>query len=109
MTERFTCRANASQVNGIEGKLTGGYYFEYFLPVVLMPLTVFGFLIGELRVSRSKLIVGDITIDLIVVQVLHVGLIGKAGIGGHNGTSFIDVITDLQALETVFDGFGDRL
>lgn len=60
-----------------------------------MTLAIFLFLIGELRVSGSKLIIGDITVDLIVVQVLHVGLIGKAGIGGHNGAGLIDVVADL--------------
>ena len=51
---------------------------------VLVPLTVFIFLLRELRVATAKAVVRDVTIDPLFMQILHIGFVGEAGIGCHN-------------------------
>ena len=53
---------------------------------------------GEFRVARAKLIIGDIAIDAVVVQVLHVRFVGIAGVGGDLRAREIQVIVNAQAL-----------
>jgi hypothetical protein len=50
-------------------------------------LAVFVFLISELRISATELVIRDIAIDLPFVQILHVGFISEAGISSNDGMS----------------------
>ena len=95
VTEQFACRTLATEIDWIEVKFTRGNYVGFLVLLsILMPLTVFSLLVSELWVSGSKLIVWNITVDLIVMQVLHVGLVGKSGIGGDDGAGLIDVVAN---------------
>jgi len=65
-------------------------------------LAVFVFLVGELRISAAELVIGDVAVDLLFVQILHVSFIGKASVGGHDGAFLVDVLGDAQLLKTRF-------
>lgn len=45
-----------------------------------MPLTVFIFLRRELWFAASEEVVRDVTVDLVFVQIPHVGFVGEASI-----------------------------
>ena len=53
---------------------------------VLVALAVLLLLVREFGVSASKAVIGDLGVDLFVVQLLVVGFVGKTGIGGDDGT-----------------------
>ncbi len=80
---------DASFVLRIEGKFCGWDLAFGLLFSCLMSLAIFGFLIGKLGISTSELIVRDVAIDLVFMQILHVGFVGKAGICGYYDVSFI--------------------
>ena len=63
-----------------------------------------GFVVRELWVTRAKLIIGDIPIDPIVMQILHVGFIRITGVGGHDGAVLVEIVTNSQALVTRLNG-----
>lgn len=44
-----------------------------FIGYILVALAVFVFLVGELRISAAELIIRGVAIDLLLVQVLHIG------------------------------------
>ena len=50
------------------------------------------------RVAGAKLVVGDVAVDAVVVQVLHVGFVGIAGVGGDDGAGLIQVFMNVEAL-----------
>ena len=96
VTEQFACRTLATEIDWIEVKFTRGNYVGFLVLLsILMPLTVFSLLVSEFWVSGTELIIGDVTIDFVLMQVLHVGFISKSGIGGDDDASFIDVVADL--------------
>jgi len=74
-----------------------------------MPLSVFVLLVLELRISASEFVVRYVAVDLALVQVLHVGFVGEAGVGGNDGTLLVDVLGNAQLLEAGFHGFQYRL
>jgi len=63
---------------------------------VLMPLTIFIFLLRELRIAAAEAIVRDVAVDLLFMQVVRVGFVGEAGISGDNRAGFINVLGDSQ-------------
>lgn len=67
-------------MHGIKGKLTGGDHI--YLIGAYSPSRVLRLLMLELWISRSELIIRDVAIDVIFMQILHVGFVGKTGIGG---------------------------
>ena len=70
-----------------------------------MTFTVFVFLFIELGVATSKLVIGDIRIDTVSVQVLHVFLVGKPRISGDDSLRFQNVIADRQAFKPILNTF----
>ena len=53
---------------------------------------------GESRVTLAELVIGDVAVDVVVVQVLHVGFVGIAGVGGDECACLIQVVVNAQAL-----------
>ena len=110
----FSSRTDTGSRNRIKLELTGGYHspsMDRCLRVlfdVLMTFAVFLFLIRELGVSLPELIIWYVSIDLVLVQVFHVGFVGKTGIGGNNSSCLIDLILDTESLESSFDTLNHR-
>jgi len=108
--EAFARRASAGQVHRIELEFTGR---DDLLPVrdrlVLMALAVFVFLVLELRVATAEFVVGHVAVDLPFVQVLHIGFVGEAGIGGNGGALLVDTVSDTQLPEASFHALQYRL
>jgi len=108
--EAFACRANAGQADRIELEFTGrDDLFPTRGRLVLMALAVLGFLVLELRVPAPESVIRHVTIDLPFVQVLHVGFVGEAGIGGNDDALLVDVVCNTQFLEAGFHTLQYRL
>ncbi len=56
----------------------------------------------ELGVSATKLVVGDVGVDVVVTQVLHVAFVGEAGVGGDDDFVFIIGCRSNRAFGSVF-------
>jgi hypothetical protein len=65
--------------------------------------------LGEFRIPFPELIVRDVTVDAVIVQVLHVGFIGVTGVGGNDDDPLIYAFVNPQALITACYCFQHRL
>jgi len=63
-----------------------------------VPFTVFGFLIGEFRISAPELVVRDIPVDVVLVEVMFIRLIGKAGIRRYGCTGLKDIRAEMTSI-----------
>jgi len=69
-----------------------------------MSLAMLLFLIGEFWITAAKLIIRNIGVYVFLIQVLHIGFIGKSCIGGDDDFFFIYIITQAEALIAIFNG-----
>ena len=69
----------------------------------LRALTVLGFLVCELGITASEAVVRDVTVDLMFVQVLHIGFVGEAGVGGYDRAGLIDVVGNTELFITTLN------
>lgn len=76
--------AHATIGDRIELEFARGNNLLFAYLFILMPFTVFLFLLAKLGVSASEFIVRDEGVDVIIMQVLHVCFIRKARVGGNN-------------------------
>ena len=87
VADGISCWTGAGEVHRIELELTSwDDGFPAAFGQTLVPLAVFVLLVLELRISASEFVVRDVAVDLAFVQVLHVGFVGEAGVGGNDGT-----------------------
>ncbi len=54
-----------------------------------MSLAVFFFLAGEFWVTTTELVIRYVSIYVLFIQVLHIGFVGKASVGGDDDLFFI--------------------
>src|SRR5690554_3426179 len=108
--ERMARRAVASLRHRIELELAGGNdLFPVFISSRLMALAVLVLLRGELRVTTTEAVVGDIAVDAALVQILHVGFVGEAGIRRHHCAGLVNLLGDAQLLKAGLDRLQHRL
>lgn len=100
----FSCRAGALLFCLVEAELIGAEIFVVGFGFVLMPLAVFFLLVFELGITAAKLIVGDVAVDLLFFNILHVGFVRVAGVGGDYGM-LIDVLFYAESLKPLVDIF----
>jgi len=62
----------------------------------LLALTVLIFLLGELRITAAESVVWDVTVDLLLMQILHVRFVGEARVGGDNCAGLINIFGNAQ-------------
>ena len=74
-----------------------------------MTLAVLGFLAGKLRIAAAKAVVGDVAINVLFMQVLHVGFVGKTSIGRDNRASLINIVSDTQLFIALLNRLQHRL
>jgi len=105
VTQGFSSGADTRHRTGIELELTGrNHLFPEVFRWGLRALTVLGFLVCELGITASEVVVRDVTVDLMFVQVLHIGFVGEAGVGGHDRAGLIDVVGDAQLFIATLNG-----
>lgn len=83
--------------------------FPTLVGEVLMPLTVLVFLLRELWITAAEAIVRDVTVDLLLMQVLHIGFVGEAGVGGHDRAGLIDVVGNAELFIATLNRLQHRL
>ena len=102
-------RTNAGFLCQVDGKLTGGNDGLLSFNGLLMTLAVGGFVLLELGVSGSKLVVGNIGVNPFFSKRPIIAIVGKAGIGRHNHLIFIDIVTERQSLVARLNAFKNGL
>src|SRR5690554_7928898 len=104
------CRADTGECDRIELEFTGrDDLFPACVWLVLVTLAVFVFLMRELGIPAAEPVVRNVAVDLPFMQVLHIGFVGEAGVGGYYSALLVDVVRDAQFLESGFDTFQNRL
>jgi len=99
VTQGFSSGADTRHRNGIELEFTGrNHVLPAALRWILLALTVLFFLLGELGITAAEAVVRNVTVDLMLMQVLHVGFVGEAGVGGHDRAGLIDVVGNAELL-----------
>jgi len=78
------------------------------LPIRLS-FTTPGFLIGEFQISAPELVVRDIPVDVVLVEVMIIRLIGKAGIRRYGYTGLKDIRAEIKPLVAILNRFQYRL
>ncbi len=69
ISQRFTGRADTGQLHRIELEVTRrNGVLPALVRQVLMPLSIFVFLVVELRIPAAELVVRDVAVDLPLVQ-----------------------------------------
>ena len=63
---------------------------------------------GKLRVSLAKLIVRDISINLSLMEVLHIRFTGKAGIRRDHCTCLVDIFGNPQPSKALLNALQHR-
>ena len=110
VTQGFSGGTDARHRNRVELEFTGGnHVFPAALRWGLRALTVLGFLVYELGITAAEAIVRDVTVDLLLMQVLHVGFVGEACVGGHDRAGLINIIGDAQLFIATLNGLQHRL
>jgi hypothetical protein len=90
VTQGFSSGIDARHRNRIELAFTGwNHLFPPRLWLALVAFSILVFLLGELGATTSKSVVRDATVDLLLMQVLHIGFVGEAGVGGHDRAGLI--------------------
>ena len=105
MTNHLIGWATTDQVDWIKVEFARGNdrfgTMTFWFDLVLAAFAVFGLLINELWITLPELIVRDVAINLILMQIGHVGFIGKACVCGHDDACLINICVDAQAIESV--------
>jgi len=110
VAQGFSGGTDARHRNGVELEFTGrNHMFPAVFRWGLLALTVLGFLVYELRITVTKAVVRDVTVDLVFMQILHVRFANEAGVGGDNRAGLIDVVGDAQIFIAPLNGFQHRL
>ena len=104
VAQGFSGGTDARHRNRVELEFTGrNHVFPTALRWGLRALTVLGFLVCELGITASEAVVRDVTVDLMFVQVLHIGFVGEAGVGGYDRAGLIDVVGNTELFITTLN------
>jgi hypothetical protein len=110
VTQGFSSRTDTRHRNGIELEFTGrNHLFPTGLRWGFLALTVLVFLLGELRITTAESVVRDVTVDLLLMQILHIRFVGEAGIGGNNRAGLIDVLGNAELFMATLNRLQHRL
>ena len=110
VAQGFSGGTDAHHRSGVELEFTDrNHMFPAALRWSLLALTVLVFPLGDLRITAAKAIVRDVTVDLLLMQVLHVGFVGEACVGGHDRAGLINIIGDAQLFIATLNGLQHRL
>jgi len=95
IAEAFSIRTDAAKGVRVEVEFGGGEDgFTQRFVVVLMAFAVFGFLAVEFRVTAAELVVRYVGVDVSRFNVLVIGFVGEAGVGGHVDTGVVDGVVN---------------
>ena len=110
MTDLVASWADAGQLDRVELELAGrDELFGPGLAGCLMAFSVLVFLVGELGITASELVVWDVGVNFILVQVFHICFVSEAGVCRNDDAFFVKVVIDTKPLVTILNAFQDGL